>query len=185
VQSKADHTKAETGSRKFNSISAPELSDETRKAVNAAFDAMSTWREETVNSSQKNGEKVIEKMAEAARSLGWPEQIVDATRTQMQSITRAQIETMDRMMDAWEEGVKSPMSNSPTGILSKLKPLPNMSPIGSWPDGAALQAAATNPMQFWMQMTEQWRKGWTDAMAFWMKAGAPFEGAGPRRSSSR
>ena len=33
---------AETSSL-FNPMSAPNLSDETRRAVNAAFDAMSTW----------------------------------------------------------------------------------------------------------------------------------------------
>jgi hypothetical protein len=49
------------------------LSDEARKAVNAAFDAMSTWRIETAKNSEKNSEQVIEKMAAAARALGWPE----------------------------------------------------------------------------------------------------------------
>jgi hypothetical protein len=75
--------------RNFNPMSAPGLSDEARKAVNAAFDAMSTWRIETANNSEKNSEQVIEKMAAAARSLGWPEQIVDATRAQLHSITSA------------------------------------------------------------------------------------------------
>lgn len=45
-------------SRNFNSTSAPGLSDEARRAVNAAFDAMSAWRTETVNSSEKSFEQV-------------------------------------------------------------------------------------------------------------------------------
>ena len=44
---------AEVASRNFNPTLAPGLSDEARKAVNAAFDAMSTWRTETVNNSEK------------------------------------------------------------------------------------------------------------------------------------
>jgi hypothetical protein len=92
--------------RTFNSMSVAGLSDEARKAVNAAFDAMSTWRIETANSSEKNSEQVIEKLAAAARALGWPDQIVDATRAQMQSITKMQIQMMDHMMDAWEEQIK-------------------------------------------------------------------------------
>ena len=64
--------------RNFNSMSGPGLSDETRQAVNAAFDAMSTWRTETAKSNEKNSEQVIEKMAAAD----------DATRAQMQSITK-------------------------------------------------------------------------------------------------
>jgi len=45
-------------------------------------------------------------MAEAARALGWPEQIVDVTRAQLQSITKMQIQVMDHMMDVWEEQIK-------------------------------------------------------------------------------
>jgi hypothetical protein len=74
--------------RNFNSMSVPGLSEEARKAVNAAFDAMSAWRIETANNNEKNSEQVIEKLAAAARALGWPEQIVDATRAQLQSITK-------------------------------------------------------------------------------------------------
>jgi hypothetical protein len=77
--------------RNFNPMSVPGLSDEARQAVNAALDAMSAWRIETAKSSEKNSEQVIEKMAAAARALGWPEQIADATRAQLQSVTKMQI----------------------------------------------------------------------------------------------
>ena len=163
---------AEVTPRDFNPTWAPALSDEARKAVNAAFDAMSTWRIEIVDNSEKNSEQVIEKMAAAAQALGWPEQIVDASRAQMQSITKMQIQTMDQMMDAWEEQIKSPnpMTASPSAMLLKLKPLPSISPAGSWPNADTFQMAAMNPMQFWMQVADQWQKACTDAMAFWVKA---------------
>ena len=121
---------AEATQRNFDRMSTPKLSDDARKAVNAAFEAMSTWREEIVN--EKNSEQVIEKMAEAARELGWPEQIVDATRMQMEAITKIQIQTMDHMMDTWEEQIKSP--NSSSTMLSKLTSLPSFGPVGSWPN---------------------------------------------------
>jgi hypothetical protein len=173
----------EVSPRNFNLMLAAELSDEARKAMNAAFDAMSTWRIETVNSSEKNGEQVIEKMAAAARALGWPEQIVDAARAQMQSITKMQIQAMDHMMDAWEEQIKSPtpMTGYPSTILSKLKSLPSFNPAGSWPNVGAFQTAAMNPMQFWIQLAEQWQKAWADAMAFWEKAGKSYDGVGRSR----
>ncbi len=44
-------------------------------------------------------------MAEAARELGWPEQIVDATRMQIEAVTKMQIQTMDRMLDQITEFV--------------------------------------------------------------------------------
>src|SRR5215468_7507212 len=158
---------AEVNPRNFNPMWAPGLSDEARKAVNAAFDAMSTWRIETAKNSEKNSEHVIEKMAAAARALGWPEQIVDATRTQMQS------QTMDHMMDAWEEQIKSPMTGSPSAMLSKLRSLPSVNPAGTWANADALQMAAINPMQFWTQVAEQWQKAWADATSYWVKAGTP------------
>ena len=128
--------------------------------------APSTWRIETTNSSEKNCEQVIEKMAAAARALGWPEQIVDATRAQLQSIAKMQIQTMDHMMDAWEEQIKSPnpMTASPSAMLSKLKSLSSFSTADSWPNADAFAGAAMNPMQFWVQLAEQWQKAWADAI---------------------
>jgi hypothetical protein len=152
-------------SRNFNPMSVAGLSDEARQAVNAAFDAMSAWRIDIANSNEKNSEQVIEKMAAAARVLGWPEQIVDATRAQLQSITRMQIQVIDQMMDVWEEQIKSPNPmTAPSAMLSKLKSLPGAGTTGSWPSTDPFAGAAVNPMQFWVQMAERWQKAWSDAM---------------------
>ena len=147
---------------------APGLSDEARKALKAAFDAMSTWRAEIAKGSEKNLERVIDKMAEAAQALGWPEEIADTARAQMQSITRMQLHTMDHMMNAWEEQMNSP--SPPSAILSKLKSLPSF-PAGTWPGPATSQMA--NPFELYVQIAQQWQKTWADAMASWMKAGKP------------
>jgi hypothetical protein len=141
----------------FDPKSMPGLSAEARDAVNAVFEAMSTWRTETANSSEKNAAQVIEKMAAAARALGWPEQIVDTTRMQMQNITKIQTKIVDQMMDIWEEQIKSP---NPAAMLSKLKSAPGFS-AGSWPDADAL--SAFNPFQTYMQLVEQWQKAWASA----------------------
>src|SRR5262245_15937280 len=172
---------AEVPPRNFNPLAAAGLSDEARKAVNAAFDAMSTWRIETAKSSEKNIEQVIEKMAAAARALGWPEEIVETTRAQMQSMTKLQIQTMDHVMDAWEELIKAPSPLTPSAMLSKLKSLPGMSPPGSWPSADTFQAGSANPMQFWMQFAEQWQKATADAMTFWTKGGKTYDAAGRSR----
>jgi len=167
---------AET-SRNFDPMSVPGLSYKARDAVNAAFEAMSTWRGEIADNNEKNIKRVIEKMAAAAAELGWPEQIVDAARTQMQSLSEMQIKTMDRIMDAWEEQLKLPNpATAPSAMLQKLKP-----GSGSWPGADAFQMGATNPMQFWMQVAEQWQKSWTDVMTGWTKAGRSSDDAGSRR----
>ena len=152
-------------SRNLNSTTVPGLSDEAREAVNAAFDAMSTWRVEAAKKNEKHSQEVIEKMAAAARALGWPEQIVDATRAQLQSITKLQIQILDNMMDVWEEQIKSPnpmMASS--AMLSKLKSWPDVNPAGAWPNADSFAGSAMNPMQFWLQLAEQWQKAWADAM---------------------
>jgi hypothetical protein len=87
--SKVMPTKLEEISRNLNSM-APGLSDEARKAVKAVFDAMSTWRTETVNNSEKNLERVIDKIAVAAEAMGWPGEIAETARAQMQTVNKMQ-----------------------------------------------------------------------------------------------
>jgi hypothetical protein len=86
------------------------------------------------------------------------------------------------MMDAWEQQIKSPNPmTAPSAMLSNLKPLPGISPVGSWPNADAFSLAAMNPMQFWMQLAEQWQKAWADTMALWAKAGRSLDGLGQGR----
>ena len=163
--------KKSADARHHNFLSTPGLSDEARQAVNDAFDAMSAWRTDTVKTSENNSEQVIEKMAAAARALGWPEEIVETTRAQMQTMTKMQIQTMDQIMDAWEEQIKSasPLTNA-AAMLSKLRPLPGLGAARNLSD-----AGAMNPVQFWVQFAEQWQKASADAMAFWAKGGRPAD----------
>jgi hypothetical protein len=177
---------AEARTRSFDPMSIPGLSYKAREAVNEAFEAMSTWRSEIADNSEKNSKRVIDKMAAAAAELGWPEQIVDAARAQMQSVTEMQIKqikTMDHMMEAWEEQLKlpNPTTASPSAMLHKLKSLPSSGTLGSWPGADAFQMGATNPLQFWMQFAEQWQKSWADMMTSWTRAGKPSDKAGLHR----
>ena len=162
--------KSEAKPRNFDPMSVSGLSNKAREAVKDVFEAMSDWRTEAAEDSERNTKRVIEKMAAAAAALGWPEQIVEAARAQLQSITEMQIQTMDRMAEVWEEQLKSPNAMTPSAMLSKLKAPPS---FGS---------TAMNPFQFWMQSTQQWQKFWTDAMtSFWnqgMMATGQRPGAG-------
>ena len=149
--------------RTFDPALATGLPDEARKAVKIAFDAMSTWRTQIVN-NEKNIDAVIDKVAAGAKALGWPEEIVDATRAQMATMNEMQLQLMDQVMDAWEQQIKSP--NASSAMLSKLKSLSPFSPMASWPGAGNSQM---NPFGFYMQVAQQWQKAWSDAMAPWMK----------------
>ena len=82
-----------------------------------------------------------------------------------------QIKTMDHIMDAWEEQLKlpSPMTASPSALLSKLKTSPGST--GIWPGTDAAQKEEMNPLLLWMQWAEQWQKSWADTMTYWGKIG--------------
>jgi hypothetical protein len=158
--------------RDFNVTSVPGLTNEAREAINEALKAMSAWRNEIADTSEKNGKRVVEKMAAAAAELGWPEQIVAAARTQMLSAVEVQIKAIDHMIDVWEEQVKlpNPMTASPSAMLSKLSSFAH--PItfsGAWPSADVFKGAAMNPLQLWMQLAEQWQKACADPMTVWGK----------------
>jgi hypothetical protein len=158
-----------------NPLSIPELSNEARDAVKAAVDAMSTWRIEVTNNNEKNCKRVIEKMAAAAAALGWPEQIVETSRVQMQSLTEMQTKAIDRIMDTWDEQLKSPIAASP----SSAKLLSSSRAASRSPNGDITQMAMA-PLQFWMSLAEQWQKPWAEAMGSWVKAGKSFDSGGLR-----
>jgi ABC-type proline/glycine betaine transport system permease subunit len=158
-------TYAEESSRSFDPASAAGLSDEARSAVNAAFDAMATWRAETVNLSEQGLEQALERMAAAARALGWPDQVVEATCGQMRAVSKMQIQTIDNVMDTWEKQIKS--ASPPSVMLSKLRSLSDGGPAGVWPGIASSQISAMNPFLVYMQIMQQWQKAWADATAAW------------------
>src|SRR5262249_17618614 len=97
---------------------------------------------------------------------------VDATHAQMQDVIKMQIQTMDRMMDTWEEQIKSPSSSS--AILSKLQSISSFGPAGSWPSATVAQMAAFNPFGLYMQIAQQWQKTWSGAMGVWDKGKKPI-----------
>ena len=119
---------------------------------------------ETAKVGEKNSKQVFDKMATAAAALGWPEQIVDAARAQMQGIGDIQAKTMAHIRNAWEEQLKNSTAASPEAILSKLKSMPGFGSANSLPNAEALQAAATAPLALWMEFGKQWQQFWLESM---------------------
>jgi hypothetical protein len=87
--------------REFNPLAVSGLKKEARDGVNAALEALTTWRNEVAAVNEKNGKRVIDQMAQAASALGWPEQVVGAARTQLQSI--ADVQTRPRRWIRWRK----------------------------------------------------------------------------------
>ena len=148
----------------FDLTSIPGLSSKAREAVTSVFEAMTAWQSETAKVGEKNSKQVFDKMATAAAALGWPEQIVDAARAQIQGIGDMQAKTMEQIRNAWEEQLKNPTAASPEAMLSKLKSMPGFGSASSLPNAEALQAAATAPLALWMEFGKQWQKFWLDSL---------------------
>jgi hypothetical protein len=147
--------------RDFN----PKLSDEAREAISAAFDAIAECHNEVAASNAK----VVTKIAQAARVLGWPDQVVSGMINQMQSVTKMQIQMMDHTMEVWREQIKS---------------WPSRSSPGNWLDAETFKAMSVNTAQFWTRMGEQWQKNWAQMMmSQWV--GRPSNRSGPRKSDDR
>lgn len=134
----------------FDPASIPGLSNEAREAVSAFFKAMTAWQSETAKLGEKNSKQVFDKMATAASALGWPEQIVDAARTQMQTIGEMQTKTMEHIKQAWEEQLKLPNAAmaSPDAFLSKFQAMPNLGAAGSFPTRTLSEQRLPRPWHF-------------------------------------
>jgi hypothetical protein len=141
-------------SREFNPMSIPGLSKEAGDEINSALKALTAWRNEVAATNEKNGKRVIDQMAAAATALGWPEQIVNAARTQLQSIADVQIKTMDRMADAWQAQITSPTPMTAPPKWAELHSLWGLDPAPT----------ARNPMELWMQFMDQWQRAWGEAI---------------------
>jgi hypothetical protein len=150
------------------------LGEDTRKAVIQAFDAMSNWRSELADLGEKNSNAVFDKMAEAAKALGWPADFVELSRRQMQNASKLQLQAVDQVMDVWEKQVKS------LGTAGQFTGFPNFPGFGNasgqsgtpgvFPGMPDFGSGAANPIQFWMQAAEMWQKGWQQAMSTWIDA---------------
>ncbi len=160
---------------------APGLSEEARKSMNAAFDALSDWRNELTAVTERNTSKVFDRMSAAAKAVGWPAQFVDQTRSQMQAASKMQLQMIDQVMDVWEQQMKAPGSSYTLPAIPSM-PFPGAGQnpfVSAGVDFSQMQMA---PFQFWMQAAEMWQKGWMQAVSTWMDAQAGTSSRNPAQS---
>ena len=95
---------------------------EAREAIKALFDALSEWRDEVGASTERYSETVLDKMAAAARALGWPTELVDASHKHLAQASKTQMHMIDQLMDAWEKQLTSPTSDQ---FMAQLRTFPS------------------------------------------------------------
>ena len=130
------------------------LPREAREAIKGVFEALSEWRDEVGATTERYSETVLDKMAAAARALGWPKELVDASHKHLTQASKAQMHLIEQLMQAWE---KQLTSATPDQFMAQLRTLPTM----------GLGATPSTPLDFWMQAAEMWQRNWESALSMW------------------
>lgn len=137
-----------------------ELGD-PRKAFAAVADALAEWREEFGETAERHSEAVAEKIADAARAVGWPEEVVEASRTHLTQMSKFQVQMLDQFIDSWQQQLKSPVAAE------------FMSALRGAGAGAGMQSApgmsdlASQPFELWMQAALAWQRNMASAWSLW------------------
>jgi hypothetical protein len=129
---------------------------DSQTAFQGAFDAMTEWQDENRSMAERHIENVLTKLSAAAKSAGWPDVVVDASRDQIQLAVKAQGQALDQIMGVWREQLDRSTAHSAANSLGHAMPA-QTDPI----------AMTANPGQFWMQVASNWQKTWLDAMQAW------------------
>ena len=111
-----------------------------------ALDAMEDWHH--------HSETVFEQMAIAAESLGWPDSMVQESKSQLIQAAHAQTQMLEQMIDAWRarmEGQRQLRGNETSTTA----------------DPARDVETNVVPAPLWFQATIAWQKNWADAMLVW------------------
>jgi hypothetical protein len=133
------------------------MNKEMRDRVVAALDALAHWRDEIETANERCLSKVLDQTSMVARSMGWPDEAVMATRDYLQNTSKAQTQLIDQLMEGWKQQLKSPIApmaipRSLTGYASGLS--------GSTMAGAMPDFNAFAPWTIWMQAAEMWQRTW-------------------------
>ena len=138
----------------------PTLPREARESIQGVFDALSEWRDAVTTSTERHSEAVLDKMAAAARAMGWPKELVDASHKHFVQVAKAQTHMIDQLMDAWEKQLSSP---TPGQFLSQLNKFSGAGGFGATP--------TSSPFDLWMQTAEMWQRNWASALSMWTNSG--------------
>ena len=162
---------------KSNFSNPQEMTEEARKAAANAMDALTQWRDDMAKANENYSTKVFDQMAEAGRAMGWPENMIDSARDQMQEASRLQLQMMDQLMDTWSKQANSSdmsMAN-PADFMEQMKKfqqmgMGGMGGMGSMPGMSqmpGMSGMAMAPFQMWMQGAEMWQRNMASAMSMW------------------
>lgn len=145
----------------YSAQSMKDLNDEARRAMGSAIDALNDWRNEMAGANERYSSRVFDQMSAATRAMGWPDEMVNATRQQLQNASRMQLQMMEQLMEAWKTQLRDPSASF------QMPSMPDFTK--GFGDMGGFGGMSAAPFQMWMQAAEMWQKNWASAMSLWMK----------------
>ena len=147
-------------------------SNDARQAVAAALHALSKWQNELAAANERCLGKVLDQTSAAARAVGWPHHVTNATREQLLHASKMQTQVIDQVTALWEKQLESSTSPMavPRNLFDQMRRLPSSNFPGSMPEMFGIGGQPFAPMLFWMQTAELWQRNWMSAMSLWADA---------------
>ena len=160
--------------------------NDARQAAVAALQSLSKWHDEVVAANERCLADVLDQTAAAARAVGWPDHLINATRDQLLNASQLQTQAIDQLTVLWKKQLESPTSSMPVArsLLDPTQRLPSSNYPGSMPEMFGIGGQPFAPMLLWVQTAEMWQRNWMSAMSFWADALA-FPSTQEDRSAER
>ena len=161
-------------------------SNEARQAVAAVLQALSKWQDELAAANERCLAKVLDQTSAAARAVGWPDHVINATRDQLLGASQMQTQAIEQITALWKKQLESTTSPMPLprSLFDPTQRLPSSNNPGSMQEMFAIGGQPFAPMFLWMQTAEMWQRNWMSAMSLWADALA-FRPPQEERSNER
>ena len=134
------------------------LNGEARQALMDGFNAVSQWRDEISRANDRYLTNVLDQVAAAQRTQGWPNSVTAATREHLLRASKVQTQMIDQLMGDWEQQLKSRAAASDPSMLrmpSPANPVAEMMRLGE---------ITLTPFKLWLSAAEALQRSWAEAL---------------------
>ena len=91
--------------------------NDPRQTATAALQALSKWHDEVVAANERCLTDVLDQTAAAARAVGWPDHVINATRDQLLNASQLQTQAIDQLTSLWKKQLE--VSDLPNALCAK------------------------------------------------------------------
>jgi len=141
------------------------LSDDARRALTAAFEAMETWRDDVHATNDRHLPKLLDQMTAVQRAMGWPPHWSANGREHLLTASKMQTQMIDQITETWKRALKSPGALQGATML----PIPESSASGSnepMMEMIRLWETMFPPFKLWMQAAEMYQRQLTNPSSY-------------------